>query len=325
MTHYFNLHSFQNLQEEWEKLLPFTETDNLFLNPRWQRVWWETLGGKSELHLLSISTETEIIGIAPMAVNNDEFSFLGGTDLFDYHDFVVRKDREEEFFRNLMEHLNTQTWGKISLPSLPQQSPTLSFIPEFAKIQGWNCEITKEDVSPGITLPEDWESYLLKLTKKDRHELRRKYRRLYNTANPTHTACLDKEAIDACMDDLFHLMRLSHEEKRGFLTEERESFFRAISKEMASVNQLGLYFMEVDGIKAAGVLCFDYKNKRYLYNSGFNPIYSKLSVGLLMKATTLHDAISSGFNYFDFLRGDEDYKYDLGGMDTQLYSLTIHR
>jgi len=94
---------------------------------------------------------------------------------------------------------------------------------------------------------------------------------------------------------------------------------------MASVNQLGLYFMEVDGIKAAGVLCFDYKNKRYLYNSGFNPIHSKLSVGLLMKATTLHDAISSGFNYFDFLRGDEDYKYDLGGVDTQLYSLTIHR
>ena len=197
MTHHFNLHSFDNLQEEWEQLLPFTETDNLFLNPRWQRVWWETLGGESELHLLSISTETKMLGIAPMAVNNNEFSFLGGTDLFDYHDFVVRKGSEKEFFQNLIEHLNTQNWSRIVLNSIPQESPTLRFIPEFAKTHGWNCEITKEDVSPGIILPESWESYLLKLTKKDRHELRRKYRRLYNTANPTHISCIDKEEIDA--------------------------------------------------------------------------------------------------------------------------------
>ena len=99
MTAYFNLHSFQSLQEEWERLLPFSETDTLFLHPQWQRVWWETLGKNSKLHLLSISAETEMLGIAPMVLNEQEFSFLGGTDLFDYHDFVIRKDREEEFFQ----------------------------------------------------------------------------------------------------------------------------------------------------------------------------------------------------------------------------------
>jgi CelD/BcsL family acetyltransferase involved in cellulose biosynthesis len=120
-------------------------------------------------------------------------------------------------------------------------------------------------------------------------------------------------------------MRLSHEEKRGFLTERRELFFRTICKEMASSDQLRLYFMEIDGAKAAGILCFDYKNKRYLYNSGFDPIHSKLSVGLLLKATALHDSIVNGFDYFDFLRGDENYKYDLGGIDSQLFSLSLHR
>lgn len=325
MTEHVNLHSFQDLQKDWEQLLQFSSTDTLFLHPAWQRVWWETIGFNSTLKLLSISIEGKILGIAPLVQRENEISFLGGTDLFDYHDFIIQHDREKQFFQILMGYLDTENWREINLASLPQNSPTLNYLPEIASTWGWDCKITEEDVSPGIYLPKDWESYLSILTKKDRHELRRKFRRLYSSVNPYHNACSDPQEIDSCLDDLFNLMRLSHEEKRGFLTPERETFFRAISKEMAASDHLRLYFMEIDGTKAASVLCFDYKGKRYLYNSGFNPIHSRFSVGLLMKAIALEEAISNGFGYFDFLRGSENYKYDLGGTDTQIYSLSLYR
>ena len=62
-----------------------------------------------------------------------------------------------------------------------------------------------------------------------------------------------------------------------------------------------------------------------LYNSGYDPDYSKLSVGLLLKALCLKEAIEDGKEYLDFLRGKEPYKYDLGAKDVQLYQVILRR
>jgi CelD/BcsL family acetyltransferase involved in cellulose biosynthesis len=39
----------------------------------------------------------------------------------------------------------------------------------------------------------------------------------------------------------------------------------------------------------------------------------------------IQHAIENKRAVFDFLRGDEDYKYRLGGQDTRLYRLHIER
>ena len=70
-------------------------------------------------------------------------------------------------------------------------------------------------------------------------------------------------------------------------------------------------------------MCFDYGNSRFLYNSGYDPSYSALSVGLLLKALSLKNAIDDSMKYFDFLRGDERYKYHLGGEDHYLYTMVV--
>ena len=78
-----------------------------------------------------------------------------------------------------------------------------------------------------------------------------------------------------------------------------------------------------NNIKIASVLCFDYKNCRLLYNSGYNPEYSHYSVGILLKTFCIRDAIEEGKDYFDFLKGNESYKYNMGGQDKLLYSMEI--
>ena len=115
------------------------------------------------------------------------------------------------------------------------------------------------------------------------------------------------------------------QEKRGFLTPERESFFRRMADEMQNAGYLSLFFLEVDGERAAGVLCFDYFGRRLLYNSGYRHAYRDLSVGLMVKALCLKQAIEEGLTYFDFLRGPEPYKHHLGGRDVRLYRLVAHR
>ena len=76
-----------------------------------------------------------------------------------------------------------------------------------------------------------------------------------------------------------------------------------------------MFFLELGNERVAGVICFDYLGHRLLYNSGYRLEYGRYSVGLLLKALVIEDAISERLSYFDFLRGAEPYKFHLGGQD----------
>jgi CelD/BcsL family acetyltransferase involved in cellulose biosynthesis len=86
-----------------------------------------------------------------------------------------------------------------------------------------------------------------------------------------------------------------------------------------------LFMLRINNRPAAAVLCFVAGSYLYLYNSGYDPEFSSLSVGLVSKALCLRWAIENGFGGLDFLRGDESYKYDLGAQDQRVYRLRLRR
>ena len=70
-------------------------------------------------------------------------------------------------------------------------------------------------------------------------------------------------------------------------------------------------------------MCFDYKDTVYLYNSGYEPDYGWLSVGVISKALCIKDSIERNKKHFDFLKGGEAYKYHLGGQEFPLYKCSL--
>ena len=125
------------------------------------------------------------------------------------------------------------------------------------------------------------------------------------------------------MQRFFTLLRASSPDKEEFLTPEREKFFLDVARESASRDHFRLDFLEVGGTEVAACICFDYGGAFLLYNSGYDPSYSRLSVGLLNKALSIRTAIEEGRKVFNFLKGDERYKYNLGGQDKAVYRLRI--
>ena len=318
-------HNFESLNHLWESLLESSLINSVFLSPQWQEVWWENFGADRKLLLLEIGRPGQVYGIAPLQRTGNTISFLGDTDLFDYHDFIVPKGQESDFYGALVEWLESELWSELKLSSLPDNSPTLSHLPVLLREHGWTCEITTEDVVPGLDLPSDVDGYFQMLNKKDRHELRRKTRRLWSSGEVRTVSYTTPEMVQLHADQFFDLMRKSRDEKRDFLNDERERFFREIMTELAGRGILQLWFLEMDGKPAASAVCFDYDNKRMLYNSGFDHDYASLSVGLLIKAICLQDAIEKGMKYFDFLRGDETYKYHMGGKQRFVWQLQALR
>jgi CelD/BcsL family acetyltransferase involved in cellulose biosynthesis len=78
---------------------------------------------------------------------------------------------------------------------------------------------------------------------------------------------------------------------------------------------LWLAFLEVDGVKAAASLNFDYKNKFWGYNSGVSREHMELSPGWVLMGHVIQWCCENGRSEFDFMRGDEDYKYRFGGVN----------
>ena len=316
---------FDSLESEWERLLPETAADTIFLTPTWQRVWWEHFGRDANLQLLSVRQDDDLIGIAPLMLTDGVMSFLGDTDLFDYHDFLIKKGRETEFYDVLCEYLLEIEWHTLELKSLREGSDALVYLKALADQKGFRAEIEEEDVSPFADLAPTWDDYQMGLSKKARHELRRKLRRLEAADNAHQYSFEDPEDLAECMPDFFRLMRASSRDKDDFLTEERELFFKDMAARLAGKGIFKLFFLEVDDKRVASCICFDYGDSYLLYNSGYDPEYSSLSVGLLNKALCLREALEKGRSKFDFLRGMERYKYDLGGENQTVYQMTIRR
>ncbi|MEC9013940.1 MAG: GNAT family N-acetyltransferase, partial [Chloroflexota bacterium] len=265
----------------------------------------------------------EISAIASLAKSGDTVSFIGSEDTFDYNDFLIRPGHEVGFYQALLDCMEEQKFGMLRLVSLRETSPTLQILPDLARKHGYTVEVKEEDVTSGIGLPSTWDEYLSLLNKKDRHELRRKIRRMDSQTDWKWYSLTEPTEVNERLGEFIKLMRQSRADKDEFMTPERERFFYNITQRMSELGLLQLYFLHMDGVTVATSLCFDYGGSRLLYNSGYDPEYAYYSVGLLLNAMCLKDAIEQGLTYFDFLRGPEPYKAHLGGQQRNLYQMVV--
>ena len=311
--------SFQALEAGWNTLLPQCHCQTIFLTWDWQELWWRT-SGEGELHLLTIHRGDELVGIAPLIRTTTGWGFAGGVEVADFLDVIAAPEHAEEVAASVAEYLD-RTGEPVDFRNLRPDSLGAGSLFSLLQRRGVPVSLDQEDVSPRIELPSDWETYLQGLTKKDRHELRRKIRRLQGAGKVWYGVASDPATRERDVEDFIRLHRLSAENKASFMTPAMQRFFHALVDEFGPRGWLRLYFLEIDEVRVASVILFDFGDEYLLYNSGYDPAYAHLSVGLLLKALCLRDAIAEGRKVFDFLQGNEPYKYDLGAHDVPILRL----
>lgn len=326
MTNSYHITDFETSTDDWNLILSSEPNTNIFLTPIWQQTWWDIMANPhQDLLLLKCINDERVSGIAPLTRESGSLTFLGGTDLCDIHDFIITKGMENHFFDSVLEFLDNEDWDIVKLESIPEWSSALLHLPEKATARGYNVRIDHEDSLMGVSLPDTWDEYLSSLRKKDRHELRRRLRRLEESVDFDVIQIEAHDEIAKHIDDFLELMAQSRDEKSAFLTPERGSFFRQMCSKLAEQDLVRLCFLDIDGIKTAATLSFDYNDMIFLYNSGHNTEYSSLGSSFLLKALCIREAINKGKHYFDLLRGTEAYKQHLGAIPRELFTLTISK
>jgi CelD/BcsL family acetyltransferase involved in cellulose biosynthesis len=331
---------FGQLRPEWNALLRTSAADTPFLTYEWQKTWNDCLCScEGEVHLLTVRDGGALLGIAPLFVltapDQDGqprrlLRLIGSVDASDYLDLIAVRGREREVFTAMLDALEqSDTWDAIDLWNVPEASPTRSLLPELIAARGWTLLDEKQVVCPIIQLPAVFDDYVQDLNKKERHELRRKIRRAEATEGVTWYAITGQDQshdLDEAAESFIALMMKSRSDKSDFMTDDMRRFFHQMIQATHAGGFLHLAFLEVDGVKAATYLSFDYNRKRLVFNSGLETEgFQSLSAGIVLAARIIDEAIQLDYHEFDFLRGDEKYKYQLGAKDTWIYHLRVDR
>jgi CelD/BcsL family acetyltransferase involved in cellulose biosynthesis len=139
-----------------------------------------------------------------------------------------------------------------------------------------------------------------------------------------YTLSDDPARFDQDMDDFLILMA-NDEHKRVFLTPGMRDAFRKLLRCAFEAGCLHMAFLEFDGERAAAHVSFDYLQRIWAYNSGVNPKFTELSPGWVLLGYELQWANQNRYKEYDFMRGDEEYKYRFGAIDRSVKRLTIVR
>lgn len=346
------------LRAEWNPLLERSATNTLFLTWEWQKAWWDTFGAGKSLYVVAVRDESGLLaGIVPLfhrewmvdpaallpAISVERpvpatsgepqqvLHFIGGTEVSDYLDIIAPAEHNAEVCAALLDTLEAWflqetglLWHLLDLRCLPSTSPTVASTAELAQQRGWQVKQAREDVCPVLDLPATWDDYLANaLNKKQRHELRRKMRRAEESAR-VDWHWVTANDFEAGLGVFFELHKASHPDKDAFMDEQMQCFFRAVTRTALDCGWLRLSVLRFNGQPVASYLCFDYGVDRLVYNSGFDlSAYANLSPGIVAMGYLIEDAIQHGLKRFDFLQGNERYKYDFGARDTEVLRLLV--
>jgi len=294
-----------------------------FVLPLWLKAWWNSFGRKEDLYLISIRHEQRTIGIAPLLRNTQSARLMGDKDVCDHLDFIVAPGRAAEFYSALFHQLRQDGITRLELGLLrPDSSAYTELLPEAKKLGGRvHCEPAA--TSYELQLPETWNAYLGRLSGKERHEIRRKLRRLKKAGRINFRLVDDHTLAANEMETFLKLFKLNRPDKAAFMSDMMGAFFKDLANHLAVHGLLKLYFLELDAKPIAAVMCFDYLTTRYLYNNGYDSRYSRLSAGLLSKALSIKESFQAGIKTYDFLKGSEAYKRRLGAQPISLYQCLL--
>ncbi len=326
------------LAKEWNDLLAKSISQVPFLRHEYISAWWQGLGGGEwKLGELSIiiarHTTGELAGIAPLfqTENRDgqpALMLLGSIEISDYLDVIATPEDLPAFLEAMLSYLaNEQIPGGhlLDFYNILESSPTIAAMQAVAEKLNWTASLQPLQHCPYIPLPGDWEKYLCGIDKKQRHEIRRKLRRAEEHYLPLNWYMLEsKDDLDQQTDEFLKLM--AHDpDKAKFLTPEMRKQMHAIVQAAHDAGWLQLSFIEVNGEKVAAYLNFDYMNHIWVYNSGLDFRYGELSPGWVLLAHLLEWANEHQRLSFDFMRGDEQYKYRFGAIDRRVMRLTVQK
>ncbi|MEN8238213.1 MAG: GNAT family N-acetyltransferase [Actinomycetota bacterium] len=282
---------------------PIAESIGPFASrPLLEVVWNHRDTAGLDLHISSVAD-----GAVALVTDGDRVEFAGQSNLTDYHSPLGSAGGEA-----LAHALGSHQGASVYLDSLPLEA--VAAVEEAVKAAGGEPSTSQHETAAVLELPASYDDWLASIGKKERHEVRRKRRRFVAEFGEIEVVPHGSEAIT-----MFCAMhRTSHGAKGMFMTGEMQSYF----EDLLDNGGATIHTLVCDGIPRANAFGFETDDGYYFYNSAYDMDASMASPGIVLLASMIEAQIARGAQVFDFLKGDERYKYKHGASPRPLYAVS---
>ncbi|MFQ5947736.1 MAG: GNAT family N-acetyltransferase [Acidimicrobiia bacterium] len=312
----------RSLGTEWNELVADSTSPSVFSTWEWIGSWMETLGSNGAPWVLAArdTRHGRLVGLAPFVIHKRrwrkllpyrELSFLGsGTAASDHLDLIVRLGHERSVASALQRAIRRRKdWDVARLDGISPDSPLLALLPgEFGPPE------TAPITCPYAVLAPNWDQFEAGLGRNLRQNLRRYARQLERAApgRVHHHLASDPEEVRATLDALIHMhqqVRTGHDQPGAFRDPRMVQFHHLVAQRLLQHDRLRLYSLSVAGRLIAALYCLRYRDVVSFYQSGFDRRWGRFGPGRQLMGHAIRSSIEEGAREFDFLRGDEPYKF----------------
>lgn len=342
---------FEELQSDWDAAYSADPDATFFLSWKFMSIWLSRENpsgdGSSGRWLILVARDEQAphrrVAFLPLRIGHRarpgaasiEMS-MGGRKYADYTGLVARSEHRERAVTALLEHVKSipwQTWllEYLRLPA-GEIDRWLAHMPpaefEIRRLSTTNRGAeAQKDICPFIPLPADWDTYLAeRLGKSTRRRLTRELR-LLEGENALRISHAGPETIERDIKILLHLWQDRWRDHKG---SRLQSTINVIGVMLMRFFRVGNLFLPVlwEDRKPVGALGFIVDREKQAMHcliTARDPAFERASPGTLLHAHAIQQAIGRSFRTYDFMRGNEPYKYMFGVEERRLGNIAIVR
>ncbi len=311
------------LAPQWTDLLNRSPSPNPFLSHGWLRSWWDVYG-HGELSVVTFRTPANrsLVGVLPLYRSQalglrrlGIIRFLGSERTSsDFLECIALPAWRGPVYQECVTYLRAAAChgDTIELADLDRDSPFFHVISR-ANIPGLRTVQNQDKVCPYRVLPTSWGGLLRELSPLMRRRISRYRRALEKTGRVSLDLITESDDLADALDSMVHLRKDRLEQKKLSAPSTLDAYSRfhsLVLSRMLPSGMVRLYFLSVDGKRVAFLYLLAAGGRLFAYQTGFDRDWARLSVGFVLLGMAIESAIEQGLSIFEFLRGNESYKYE---------------
>ena len=318
--------SISSIKDSWYELTENNPNSTVFQTYELNEVWLSTYK-TSKCSILIALNDNNIVGIAPLVLTKiqefglsyNKINFIG-FNTFDYLDFII-KDNFECCINAFVNYLNNyKNWHILELDNLQLNSYVIKNI-------SIKNHIYKKSVCPFFYIDKNYSNFLKNITRGLRYDLKKGLSDLSSLGEYEFIIFNNNKLNEEEFLNFFKLLKLRESSTNRIGSIESDLLRKDFYKNLFYSNfaqYIHFSTIKINNMSIAYHLGFAFKNIIYWYKPTFNLDYSKYSPGKLLINEVLKYETGNNYEKFDFLMGNETYKYQWTNLDNQIISIRLH-
>jgi CelD/BcsL family acetyltransferase involved in cellulose biosynthesis len=308
------------IESDWDRLSELA--GNPFLSWEWASAWLRLVSGDGTPAVQRcLDPDGRTVGILPLFVKRERGlhvqRFIGSGPADELAPLCAADDRAavaRAFARALADG---HGWDLCLAERMPVAD-------------GWAQPLAgrrlRRELSPELELTtSDWDEFLAGRSANFRQQVRKFERRLTRDHGLSYRLVDDPATLEPDMDTLFRLHDARWGEQTTAFTAGLRPFHLEVAAAALEKGWLRMWFAELEGRPAAVWYGFRMGGSDWFYQQGRDPAWERSSVGFVLTAHTLRDAVQAGIRRYRFLVGGEEYKSRFTTSAPELETVAVPR